>query len=1199
MMYQKLNFSITRFIFALFTSFIVIGVVNAQTVGVGAGSYTTSVPPGFAGPQSTIYETHGGPIPTHKFWTSKYWNPHGFAPGPIYMFPEPLSIQVTANGLVAGYFPSVNNNGTWFNKPFQPDLTVGVDGLNAGAVNVSRYSDWTADFDFGPITTRVGRGMPFVYVTTNGSNPTVTFTGQPTIFANNGNTLGVSIAGNNYGLFGPSGSSWSGVGTTKLTCNLAGGAAYFSLAILPSQSALSAFASRAFSFPVDTRVSWSYDQSDSQVSTTYTVVTQSMDGVSTGFLMALYPHQYASLPGPVNTSFTYASPRGVMRVWSGNSFTTTNTFNGVLPYLPRTQNYNTATLQGLLNSVVNEGNHYTAGDTYFGGKKVARIAQLLPIAQQQDPNAFNNLLNSLKGQLQFWFTAAGKNSSLFYYDNNWGTMIGYPASFGSDTGLTDHHFHYGYWIHAAAMVGLYDRNWIAQNNWGGMVDLLRRDIASIDRGDSMFPFLRNFDVYAGHSWASAQAPFGDGGNEESTSEAINAWAGLILLGAVTGNTQLRDAGIWLYTQETNAAFYYWFNAGPVSTFPEGFSRTMIANLFDAKSDWATWFGAQPEFVHGIEFLPFTGASLHLGRDPAYCQRNFNEVLSLNGGSLNNWQDLMEMYEALFDPTDAINRWNSTTFTEDGESRAHEYAWLQTLASLGRVHTTVTANWPFHAVFRNPGNNVITHVAFNPTGTAVTVNFSDGASLNVPAGALASDSLQPPPTPPQAPANLTATATSASTINLSWTASATAGVTYSVFRSATSGFTPSAANQIASGVTGTAFTSGGLTASTTYFYRVTAVNSAGSSSPSNQASATTPAGGGALPSPWLNSDVGAVGAAGSASHSSGVFTVRGSGADIWGNADGFQFVYQPMNGNGQIVARVTAVQNTDPWAKAGVMIRETLAAGSRHAFMALTPGNGLAFQRRVATGGVSTHTAGGASGAPVWVRLVRNGNTIAASSSTNGATWTQIGSDTVAMGAQVFVGLAVTSHAAGVLNTSTFDNVQVSGAAAFSNTLYVIDGAASGTPGLLSTTAGAAASTDSVPGAGGVNHDGTPTNPLVYTLSGLTGSFDSTRSTQFTLYVDAGAHVGDAVQARVSYDFTGDGVYDRVETYRYFPTNDISGWEAYTQALGLQSASGAFANLSNGRVRIEVWAALGTQAIQLRTSASAANGQQSLIVIPFN
>src|SRR5262245_64818438 len=118
------------------------------------------------------------------------------------MFPEPLSIQVTANGLVAGYFPRVNNNGTWFNKPFQPDLTVGVDGLNAGAVNVSRYSDWTVDFDFGPITTRVGRGMPFVYVTKNGRNPTVTFNGRPTIFTQAGNTLDMDISCVNYGILG-------------------------------------------------------------------------------------------------------------------------------------------------------------------------------------------------------------------------------------------------------------------------------------------------------------------------------------------------------------------------------------------------------------------------------------------------------------------------------------------------------------------------------------------------------------------------------------------------------------------------------------------------------------------------------------------------------------------------------------------------------------------------------------------------------------------------------------------------------------------------------------------------------------------------------------------------------------------------------------------------------------------------------------
>jgi len=117
-----------------------------------------------------------------------------------------------------------------------------------------------------------------------------------------------------------------------------------------------------------------------------------------------------------------------------------------------------------------------------------------------------------------------------------------------------------------------------------------------------------------------------------------------------------------------------------------------------------------------------------------------------------------------------------------------------------------------------------------------------------------------------------------------------------------------------------------------------------------------------------------------------------------------------------------VQNTDPWAKAGVMIRESLTAGSRHVYMALTSGNGLAFQRRVATDGVSTHTSGGAGTAPYWIRLTRVGNLLTGYRSTDGITWTTVGSETIAMAAATYIGLAVTSHLDGTINSSTFDNV---------------------------------------------------------------------------------------------------------------------------------------------------------------------------------
>lgn len=867
---------------------------SAQTVSVGAGSYTTALPAGAATPPSTVYKTHAGPPATHKFWTAKYFVPQGntLSGGPYYMFPEPLSIAVQPSGLRIGYFATVANNGSWFNKPYQPDLTIGSAGLNASVVNVSAVSDWTADFNFGPITTRVGRGMPFVYVLTNGTKPTITFTGTPTIVANNGNYLGVSIAGNNYGLFGPVGSTWSGIGGLTLTCNLPTGHNYLSIALLPNAGALTDYYNYAFSFPTNTTVSWNYNSSTSQVSTTYTITTQAMEGTQTGFLSALYPHHYGSLPSGVNTSYTYVSPRGAMKVHRAANFTTSDLYHGVIPFHPPEGAYNRTTLQGYLDTVANEGNHFTANETYGAGKQFARIAHLLPIARSQGTTAATNDLNgylsTLKSAMQGWFTAApGESQNLFYYNSTWGSLTGYPASFGSDTSLNDHHFHYGYWIHAAALIGLFDPTWISSNQWGGMVNLLARDIAQPTRGNPQFPFLRHFDVYAGHSWASGEAPFGDGGNEESSSEAVNAWTGLILFATQTGDTRLRDAAIWLYTMETNAVMYYWFNSGPVSTFPAGFTRQQIANLFDAKSDTGTWFGAQTEFEHGIEYLPFTGGSNYLGRDAAYVQRAWAEIVSQLGGAFNPqtalWPDLMEEFQAFSDPNSAIANFNNTTSVFDGETKAHELSFLYNLQKLGRVDYTVAANTPLYAVYRNPSSGVRTHVAYNASSAPITVTFSDGVSLSVPAMTLKTENTSVTTSgssstpPPAAPSNLTATSISSSQINLAWTASATGGVTYTLYRSTSNGFTPAASNQIASGLTTTNYNNTGLSAATTYYYRVAAANSGGVSAGSNQASATTANGTGSTGPLSINSGGGATGTYAADINFSGGFTASTTAA----------------------------------------------------------------------------------------------------------------------------------------------------------------------------------------------------------------------------------------------------------------------------------------------------------------------------------
>ena len=188
--------------------------------------------------------------------------------------------------------------------------------------------------------------------------------------------------------------------------------------------------------------------------------------------------------------------------------------------------------------------------------------------------------------------------------------------------------------------------------------------------------------------------------------------------------------------------------------------------------------------------------------------------------------------------------------------------------------------------------------------------------------------------------------------------------------------------------------------------------------------TTPPPTTSLPSPWQAQDIGAVGQAGSSSASNGTFTVKGAGADVWGSADAFHFAWQQISGDVDVVARVASVEYVHAWVKAGVMIRERLTADSPHAFMIVSAGKGFAFQRRLATSGLSTSTSGGAGTAPAWVKLERRGSTISAFVSLDGSNFTLVGSDTFTMGSGAYVGLAVSSHDTTRTATAVFDQVVV-------------------------------------------------------------------------------------------------------------------------------------------------------------------------------
>ncbi|HSM22321.1 MAG TPA: discoidin domain-containing protein, partial [Rubrivivax sp.] len=279
-----------------------------------------------------------------------------------------------------------------------------------------------------------------------------------------------------------------------------------------------------------------------------------------------------------------------------------------------------------------------------------------------------------------------------------------------------------------------------------------------------------------------------------------------------------------------------------------------------------------------------------------------------------------------------------------------------------------------------------------------------------------------PTPPGA---AVATDVTASGATLNW-AAATDDV-------GVAGYEVTVAGKIVS-TAATTLVIGDLAAATVVAVSVRAFDAAGNRSSASTSSFTTLAApctvncDGELPAGWTGQDVGSP-KPGAARFAKGTFTTTANGVDIWAAQDSFHFVHQPLAGDGQVTARVNALDLTDAWAKAGVMMRASLAGNSQNVLMAVTGSNGVAFQRRTATGGASSHTGGPNVRAPHWVRLVRQGNLFTGYVSGDGSTWSIVGSQTIAMPGTVYAGLAHTSHRVGVLGNASFSNVEVAGAAA--------------------------------------------------------------------------------------------------------------------------------------------------------------------------
>ena len=386
---------------------------------------------------------------------------------------------------------------------------------------------------------------------------------------------------------------------------------------------------------------------------------------------------------------------------------------------------------------------------YWQGKGLMRITKMADVAEQQgDLEARDRLLGLAKKRIEEWYSGQS-NRTYFHYDKAMGTVVAYPEEFFFVEQLNDHHFTWGYWIRAMADIALRDPAWASQQQWGAMTDLLIADIATAERGRADFPFLRNFDPYEGHSWASGIGLGEHGNNQESSSEAISAWAGLILWGEITGNRALRDLGVFLYTTEVEAINHYWFDIHGLVLAPE-YKNVEVSMLFGAKYAHNTWWTDEPRQIKGINMLPITTASTYLGRDPKYVKKNMDalkveteiyESRFKKAKPPDIWQDIFAKYLALADPAAGLASWDRWGAFEFGDTRTHTLHWLLSLEKMGPPDFSVTADTPLYSVFRR-ADGKRTYLAFNATKAPIQVRFSDGKMLDVAPGTLGQATASP-------------------------------------------------------------------------------------------------------------------------------------------------------------------------------------------------------------------------------------------------------------------------------------------------------------------------------------------------------------------------------------------------------------------------------------------------------------------------
>ncbi len=566
-----------------------------------------------------------------------------FPTQPLYALPG--AYQLSPQGLGVS-IPVVTKTANSIQAPYRTDLLIGFDGL-MGKPRITGIGDWSVNLSMtsaGGTEVRftLAHGVPFTVLHSGGSRLSVACTTACAVSVDNSTPI------------------QAGSAVTAKALSLTVGAADYVLVFdrsaqvqFDGKTILVDRASRTFLGMLDTSAHYQMfkDIADVELLGTQAVTQLTGNELRTTYsftttgptpLVALYPHQAQALTQPLPVLGSYTTIRGTLSLVRTGSFTTTLALirpPAEFRALSAVPSDLTLALTSDISTYVQAGPP-SSGD-YFLGVWLGKGIDLLQLAQSSGmPDESQKVLRYLEPILL---------SSLkgFAYDPTLTSVVAKQPEFGNEH-LNDHHFHYGYFIRAAAVLSMLDPTYLAEVR--ASVNAMVGDVASSERSYVRFPFLRTFDVYEGHSWADGFANFADGNNQESSSEAINAWYAVYLWGQATNDTSVASTGLYLYTTEIQSVKQYWFGSNGLYAAP--YQHRLASLVWGGKVDFATWFSKNPNAIYGIQLLPITPASAYLGQLGSI--GSFASDLQVSGGSMTGyWGDLLLIWESYYSPQAAL------------------------------------------------------------------------------------------------------------------------------------------------------------------------------------------------------------------------------------------------------------------------------------------------------------------------------------------------------------------------------------------------------------------------------------------------------------------------------------------------------------------------------------------------------------------